>query len=145
MVVRFAQRYTALIHPLGAVAQVILPEHVRSLPATDRVHLHLQLPDAFVAEVARRRLERRRTAQRRLYLADQLWTQTCQQIRAEFCGLEARIAHIGAATDGPKNLRAVSLFFEPPHEGCFRLVRYLERRGLQQAQEERDRVALAAA
>jgi hypothetical protein len=111
--------------------------------------LDLHLPSDFVEEQARRQLKhrsvnRRRQSRPRLYLVEQIFAQTCEEIRSAFRAIE--VQPLKKPQTGPSttpSLSRFSLAFSQPHEGCYRLVRYLERQAIRAGQPTPDS-ALAA-
>ncbi len=104
----------------------------RALPDADRLFLSLSLPDDFVEASSARRSERlRRPARQGLR-----WAETQQSVRDalqdDFTRIECRLA--GSSSfhrDAQDIIHSLTLVFAQPHEGCFRLVRHLERQALQ--------------
>ena len=119
---------------------------LRHVPASGTVSCTLTPPDAFIDEQARRQLSRGRAAVPGRYVWGDRWSRTCERISASFANIEASVVHAeqrGRDAHGP--IYALSLAFPEPREGCYRLVRYLERQGLQQEARDKDALQEAAA
>ena len=111
----------------GGGAQVFL----RRLPAAGEFWLDLEVPDAFVEETARGQLLKGSAAPADPALCKELFRGTCERLRLTFGRLGARIVHVQARQEDQRGtLHALSVAFAAPHEGCFRLVRYLERQAI---------------
>lgn len=109
----------------GGGAQVFL----RRRPAAQALCLDLVVPDAFVEEAARRQLGGASLPNPVLF--KELFGGTCERIRAIFAQLRARIVHAQLHQEDPRGaIHALSISFFAPDEGCFRLVRYLERQAI---------------
>jgi hypothetical protein len=129
----------------GGGAQVYL----RRLPRTENLRLFLTIPDTFVEEWARLQLARQRSAQRNPFAAAPALAEARRKIHAGFNGIYARVVgsrvQHSRASDEP--VYAVSVAFAQPHEGCYRLVRHLERQDIRKgisAPSARDAVRLVA-
>lgn len=111
----------------GGGAQVFL----RRRPAAQELCLELSVPDGFVEETARRQLMRSSASLPNPALFRELFLQSCERIRAAFGPLRARLVHAQVHQEDQRGpLYALSLAFASPHDGCFRLVRYLERQAI---------------
>ena len=105
----------------GGGAQLFL----RYLPSVEILNIALSAPDAFIEEWAKRQLNGR-PSNRPLICKDP-FEQACGKIREQLGDLKARIVHSKThAEDGRGPIYALSVAFLKPHEGCYRLVRYLE-------------------
>ena len=104
----------------GGGAEIFL----RHLPPDDTFHLTMEPIEAFVEEWALRQLSRRGLS---LCSAAFLFQQTCEKVRHQFKNIKTRIVTMDTRReDLPDSIYALSVAFMQPHEGCFRLVRYLE-------------------
>jgi hypothetical protein len=110
---------------------------VRRLPRAERLRLWVHLPQTFVEQCALRRLARSRTPLPRAPIFSDPFQRACEQLRAEFAAVEARLvsAHLHSQDNrGP--VHALAVAFCQPHEGCYRLVSFLERQALQRGVQE---------
>lgn len=120
----------------GGGAQIF----VRQRPASEFVRLSVDLPTSFVNEVARRQWRREGIAPRNLAAAGDSLHAAGERTSDRYRGIEAHIAssHLHLQDDRGA-IYAVSLAFAQPQEGCYQLVRYLERqaarRGIHAAAE----------
>ena len=111
----------------GSGAQIRL----RQMPPGDSVLLSINPPDAFVEDRARCQLSRPGGPALFPMLGSSGFRQIGESVAASLRSVEARIvcakAHaIGSAAP----IFTLSLAFLHPHDGCYRLVRYLERLSL---------------
>lgn len=122
----------------GGGAQIF----VRQRPASELVQVSIDLPEKFVAEVSRRQWRRENGVGRNLIPGGDPLTIAADRLRSRYSGIEASIAsnrlHL---SDDRGSIYAVSLAFAQPQEGCYQLVRYLERqaarRGLCDGEDHR--------
>ena len=129
----------------GTGAQIYIEGAPDDLDLASPFFFDLHLPAEFVAEQTRRRTaarpaHRRRWVHPRPFMADELSARAGESVRRAFRQIEARPLQV-LPGDTP-GLCRLSVAFVRPHEGCFRLVRHLERRALQNA--SRPAAALAA-
>ncbi len=110
----------------GGGAQLFL----RCRPAANQLSLELALPQGFVEEAARRQLTRNGPTLTSTALYRELFRNTCERIRRTFAEVEAQIVHVETRETPQGILFGLSLAFAMPHEGCFRLVSYLERQAI---------------
>jgi hypothetical protein len=110
----------------GGGAQLFL----RRRPAAAQLCLDLALPQGFVEEAARRQLTRNGPTLAGTALFQELFHGTCERLRRSFAELRARVVHeqVRQTPQGP--IYGLSLAFAQPHEGCFRLVSFLERQAI---------------
>ncbi len=108
----------------------------RARPEFERLHIDVFAPDAFIEEWVLRRVERlHRTARAGTLGTDPLQTMR-RALRKEFDHIECRIVESSIyKRDQRGPIHALALAFIHPHEGCFRLVSYLERQALQRGLE----------
>ncbi|MBI2502442.1 MAG: hypothetical protein HYW07_04310 [Candidatus Latescibacteria bacterium] len=109
----------------GGGAQIFL----RRKPTAQALSLELALPQEFIEEAARRQLTRNGPTLTSAALFRELFHSTCERIRNSFA-LQARIVHVQVRQTQQGPIYALSLAFAAPHEGCFRLVSFLERQAL---------------
>ena len=110
----------------GGGAQLFL----RRRPAASRLSLELALPQEFVEEAARRQLTRNGPTLTSTALFRELFRNTCERIRRSFAEMEAQIVHVETRQTQQGPVYGLSLAFAVPHEGCFRLVTFLERQAI---------------
>lgn len=110
----------------GGGAQLFL----RRRPAASTLTLELALPQGFVEEAARRQLTRNGPTLTSTALYRELFRHTCERIRHSFADLQARVVHVETRQVQQGPVYGLSLAFAAPHEGCFRLVSYLERQAI---------------
>ena len=110
----------------GGGAQLFL----RRKPVAQALSLDLALPQEFIEEAARRQLTRNGPTLTSTALFRELFHSTCERIRSSFGILEARIVHVEVRQTSSGPIYGLSLAFASPHEGCFRLVSYLERQAI---------------
>lgn len=110
----------------GGGAQIFL----RRKPAAQVLSLNLTLPQEFIEETARRQLTRNGPTLTSTALFREMFHNTCERIRTSFGTLQARIVHVEVRQTPPGPLYGLSLAFAAPHEGCFRLVSFLERQAI---------------
>lgn len=123
-----SRRHSAVVTNLsGGGAQVFL----RHRPDGALADLTLDPPAAFVEESARRTLPRTGLSPRQLSLIDNPLAVACERVRSRYAGIRARVATCVLHTQDARGpVYAVSLAFCEPQEGCFQLVRFLERQSL---------------
>jgi hypothetical protein len=126
----------------GGGAQVFL----RHRPGARKLYLTLSAPDPFIEEWTARRIARLGTRSGNPILATSPFQQTCSQLRRHFTRIQCRIVRASRQeTQNSGSMYLLSVAFNEPQEGCYRLVRYLERQTLQKGLETRDsKVATAA-
>ena len=129
----------------GCGAQVFL----RRLPRTQNLRLYLTIPEAFAEEWARLQLVRQRQAARNPFATGPALAEARRKIHSSFSGIYARVVSTRTqhSRDSEEPIYAVSVAFAEPHEGCYRLVRHLERQDIQKgisAAPGRDAVRLVA-
>jgi len=90
------------------------------------VAISLMVPEGFVEEWAQRKLAHLPPRRRMGGLYRHTWT----EIRSRFEHIQARIVR-REVQHGRDEIHALSVAFARPHEGCYRLVRYLERQAAQ--------------
>lgn len=110
----------------GGGAQIFL----RRKPAAQTLKLDLTLPQEFIEEAARRQLTRSGSTLTSTALFRELFHGTCKRIRNSFAALEACIVHVEVRQTQQGPIYGLSLAFASPHEGCFRLVSFLERQAI---------------
>jgi hypothetical protein len=110
----------------GGGAQLFL----RRRPAASTLTLEMALPQGFIEEAARRQLTRNGPTLTSTALYRELFRNTCERIRRSFAELQARIVHVETRQTQQGPVYGLSLAFAAPHEGCFRLVSYLERQAI---------------
>ena len=119
----------------GTGAQLYIEGMPADFDLTAPLRLDLHLPAEFVAEQARRRTAARPAHRRwvhpRPFMADELYARAGESLRRAFRRIEAQ--PLQALPGDTPGLCRFSVAFARPHEGCFRLVRHLERRTLQNA------------
>ncbi len=116
----------------GGGAQLFM----RHLPNAERLRLDASAPDSFIEEWALRRISRlKKPARGTSIFADPL-QEACTRLRAEFENIECRIVKASVHSRGERGtIHSLALAFLRPHEGCFRLVSFLERQALQRGIE----------
>ena len=133
----------------GGGAQVYL----RNRPTSEWVEVTLEVPQSFVEEQSRRHLPRSGTQMKNLSQARNSMEEAGERVRTQFTRLRARAVNVRLhSRDARGPVFAVSLAFSDKQEGCFQLVRYLERQSLrrgvrcdtQQATAEPEPMAVAA-
>lgn len=105
----------------GSGAQVF----ARQVPQVEFLRLTLSVPDSFVKEWSTRQKSHADST----YADPRLRIEA--QLRAYFESIPARIVRVSQRGKDPRPLYALSVAFLQPHEGCYRLVRYLERQAAQ--------------
>ncbi|HLA39622.1 MAG TPA: hypothetical protein VJ417_06485 [Candidatus Glassbacteria bacterium] len=110
----------------GGGAQLFL----RRKPIAQALNLELALPQEFIEEAARRQLTRNGPTLNSTALFRELFHSTCERIRNSFADLQARIVNMQVRQTQNGAIYGVSLAFASPHEGCFRLVSFLERQAI---------------
>ena len=126
----------------GNGAQVFL----RQVPRSETLLLSIDPPDAFIEDRVRRQLYRPGVPTPYPALGGNGYPQICESVRASLRSVESRIVyartHAKRSTDP---IYALSLAFLHPHDGCYRLVRFLERFSLKGDGERLNQVPTAMA
>jgi len=136
---RVAESCAAVLTNLsGGGAQVF----VRQRPGSELLHLSVDLPESFVSEVARRQWRRESLSGRLLAASADPVEAAAERLRERYRGIETRVVSSRLHLEDDRgSIYAVSVAFAQPQEGCYQLVRFLERqaarRGLDAADEER--------
>ncbi|MBM3276719.1 MAG: hypothetical protein FJY95_01375 [Candidatus Handelsmanbacteria bacterium] len=99
-------------------------------PAASQLALEMALPQEFVEAAARRHLTRNGPTLTSTALFRELFRNTCERIRHSFAAVNTHIVHVETRQTPQGPVYGISLAFTAPHEGCFRLVSYLERQAI---------------
>lgn len=112
----------------GSGAQIF----VRHQPDAKILRLSLCIPDTFTEEWAMRKLGKMAPRQSRPSVFGDPFQQACAELRASFDGIEAHIIKTHKQSEDARSpIHALSVAFCTQQEGCYRLVRYLERQAAQ--------------
>ncbi len=119
------QQASAVITNLsGGGAQVF----TREKPEAEYLEITLDAPTPFIEEMARRSLPRTGLQSRRMSLLHNPFSDSCERVRERFQGIRSQIVScVVHSRDERGTVCAVSLAFCEAQEGCFQLVRFLER------------------
>jgi len=116
----------------GGGAQLFM----RYLPTSERLRLDASAPDSFIEEWALRRISRLKKPARSTSIFTDPLQEACTRLRAEFENIECRVVKNSVHSSGERGtIHPLALAFLRPHEGCFRLVSFLERQSLQRGIE----------
>jgi hypothetical protein len=100
----------------------------RQQPDAEFLEITLETPTRFIEKTARRSLPRIGLLTRRMSLASNPFIDACERTRERFQGIRCRVVSCGVhSRDGRGTVYALSLAFCEAQEGCFQLVRFLER------------------
>lgn len=100
----------------------------RQQPQGEYVHVTIEAPTAFIEETARRCLPRTGLSPRRMSLTSNPFADACDKVRERFGGIRTRVVSSAVHSRDEKGpVYALSLAFCESQEGCYQLVRYLER------------------
>ena len=126
----------------GGGAQIYLRQ-----PAGSRIlRLTLSVPEPFIEEWTSRKLAKLGSPSGHPAIGSAPFQQTCAQIRAFFTRIQCRVVRASRqATQGSDSVHLYSVAFNEPQDGCYRLVRYLERQALQKGVKTSDRTVATAA
>jgi len=126
----------------GGGAQIFL----RQPPGSRILRLTLSVPELFIEEWASRKLAKMGSPSGRPVIGSALFQQTCAQIRALFTRIQCRVVRASSQkTQGSDPVHLLSVAFNEPQDGCYRLVRYLERQSLQKGVKSPDSTVATAA
>lgn len=104
----------------------------RSLPDVEKVFLKIVLPDAFVEEWSVPRKQRSQKKHRHSPPGIDPQRRHGNALLDQFSDIECHLVKSSIFRRGDLDLiHSLTLTFDQPHEGCFRLVRFLERQTLQ--------------
>lgn len=119
------QQASAVITNLsGGGAQIFS----RQQPDVEFIHVTIEAPTTFIEETARRSMPRTGLSPRRMSLASNPFDDACEKVRERFGGIRARVvSHSVHSRDERGPVYALSLAFCESQEGCYQLVRFLER------------------
>ena len=103
---------------------------MRWLPRTERLLLSISAPDAFIEEWAMRQVGR--MGSRNSQIFSDPFREACDKLRNSFEDMETRLVKSSVHTEDDRGpIYALAASFAQPSEGCYRLVRYLERQAAQ--------------
>lgn len=126
----------------GGGAQIF----VRHRPDAKILRLSLSIPDAFTEEWAMRKLGRMGARQSRPSVFSDPFQQACAELRTTFDGIEAHIIQTHKRSEDARgSIHTLSVAFCAQHEGCYRLVRYLERQAAQKGVANLEQAVATAA
>jgi len=123
---------TRLTNLSGGGLQALVP----NLPTASRLELSLKVPQAFVTTWLRQRPAMDTGSY-------ELWEEQRQKIQDLFEHVSGQIVYAGPPSTQDQPLSQISVAFDHPHEGCYRLVRYLERRTIQRVRQPQSRAVAA--
>jgi len=119
------QRASAVITNLSGGGALV---YTRQQPDAGFLEITLETPTRFIEETARRSLPRIGLLTRRMSLASNPFSDACERTRERFQGIRSRVVSCREhSRDGRGTVYALSLAFCEAQEGCFQLVRFLER------------------
>ena len=123
--VRTSLRKPAVVQNLSGEGAHIL---VNGLPVGDRISLSLIPPEGFVVERLQQGVKKDDLSVTSRWIPDEtdLWQR--DQLRYQLGPIEARVVRSPEVSAPDSSYKKLSIEFLEPHEGCFRLVRYVERR-----------------
>ena len=124
---RTALKKPAVVQNLsGEGANILMSE----LPARDRITLSLIPPEGFVVERLQQGLKKDELSVSSRWIPAETDVWQRDQLRYQLGPIEARVVRASLPEDSAPDdsYKRLSLEFLEPHEGCFRLVRYVERR-----------------
>ncbi|MGB0604934.1 MAG: hypothetical protein ACPGRY_08260 [Candidatus Latescibacterota bacterium] len=108
----------------------------RSLPDVEEVSIKIALPDGFIEASSTRRSQHTSRKFSPDAQSTQLQDTQNQALRDSFSKIECHLVESSVFRRNDLDIiHALSLSFVQPHEGCFRLVRFLERQALQRGAE----------
>lgn len=133
----------------GGGAQV----YCRQRPEAEFLEISLDTPTSFIEETARKLIPRGGVPPRRMSLATNPFGDACDKTRERFRGIRSRIVSCTVhSRDERGTVYALCLAFCEAQEGCFQMVRFLERQSARKgvgeeadAQSARNRTMAAAA
>ncbi|MDA0336325.1 MAG: flagellar brake protein [bacterium] len=119
------QRASVVITNLsGGGAQV----YTRQQPDAGFLEITISAPIPFIEETARRALPRAGVITRRMSLASNQFSDACEKVNERFSGIRSQVVSCTVhSRDERGPVYALSLSFCDQQEGCYQLVRYLER------------------
>lgn len=104
--------------------------YLRRQPTAEWAEVTLDVPDSFVEEQSRRHLPRH-GGTTKMSMTRNPVAEAAQKVRDQFTGIRSRIVSVRLhSQDARGPVYAVSVAFCDQQEGCFQLVRFLERQSL---------------
>ena len=130
------QRANAVITNLSGGGALV---YTRQQPDAGFLDVTLEVPTQFIEETARRSLPRMGQTARRVSLVSNPFIDACERTRERFHGIRSSIVSCRIhSSDDRGHVYALSLAFCEAQEGCFQLVRFLERQSARKGIADED-------